>query len=152
LSEKKSPVFVVATANDVSMLPPELLRKGRFDEIFFVDLPLVNERKEIFKVHLSKRKLDWTKFDIDRLAIVSSEYSGAEIEEAIISAMFDTFYEKKELTTEGLLASLQQTVPLSKTMSEDVDNLRKWAKGRARPATSAEAAAEGGEERRKLEI
>ena len=152
LSEKKSPVFVVATANDVSMLPPELLRKGRFDEIFFVDLPLVNERKEIFKVHLSKRKLDWTKFDIDRLAIVSSEYSGAEIEEAIISAMFDAFYEKKELTTEGLLASLQQTVPLSKTMSEDVDNLRKWAKGRARPATSAEAAAEGGEERRKLEI
>jgi SpoVK/Ycf46/Vps4 family AAA+-type ATPase len=152
LSEKKSPVFVVATANDVSMLPPELLRKGRFDEIFFVDLPLISERKEIFKVHLSKRKLDWTKFDINRLAIASSEYSGAEIEEAIISAMFDAFYDKKELTTEGVLASLQQTVPLSKTMSEDVDNLRKWAKGRARPATSAEAAAEGGEERRKLEI
>jgi ATP-dependent 26S proteasome regulatory subunit len=152
LSEKKSPVFVVATANDVSMLPPELLRKGRFDEIFFVDLPLSRERKEIFQVHLSKRKMEPSKFDIDVLAKASGGYSGAEIEEAVISAMFNVFYEKQFLTSERLLESIRQTVPLSKTMSEDVDALRKWAEGRARPATSAEVAAEAGEEKRKLEI
>jgi len=152
LSEKKSPVFVVATANDVSMLPPELLRKGRFDEIFFVDLPLFKERKEIFRVHLAKRKMDPSKFDLDTLARSSVGYSGAEIEESVISAMFDVFYEKQDLTTERLLESLRQTVPLSKTMSEDIDTLRKWAEGRARPATSAEVAAEAGEERRRLEI
>jgi SpoVK/Ycf46/Vps4 family AAA+-type ATPase len=151
LSEKKSAVFVVATANDVSMLPPELLRKGRFDEIFFVDLPLFKERKEIFQVHLSKRKMDPSNFDLDGLAKASAGYSGAEIEEAIISAMFNVFYEKQTLTSERLLESIRQTVPLSKTMSEDVDTLRKWAEGRARPATSAEVAAEAGEERRKLE-
>ena len=152
LSEKKSPVFVVATANDVSMLPPELLRKGRFDEIFFVDLPLSRERKEIFQVHLSKRKMEPLKFDLDALAKASGGYSGAEIEESVISAMFNVFYEKQALTSERLLESLRQTVPLSKTMSEDVDALRKWAEGRARPATSAEVAAEAGEEKRKLEI
>jgi SpoVK/Ycf46/Vps4 family AAA+-type ATPase len=152
LSEKKSPVFVVATANDVSMLPPELLRKGRFDEIFFVDLPLFKERKEIFRVHLAKRKMDPSKFDLDTLTRSSAGYSGAEIEESVISAMFDVFYEKQDLTTERLLESLRQTVPLSKTMSEDIDTLRKWAEGRARPATSAEVAAEAGEERRRLEI
>ena len=152
LSEKKSPVFVVATANDVSMLPPELLRKGRFDEIFFVDLPLFKERKEIFRVHLAKRKMDPSKFDLDTLARSSAGYSGAEIEESVISAMFDVFYEKQDLTTERLLESLRQTVPLSKTMSEDIDTLRKWAEGRARPATNAEVAAEAGEERRRLEI
>ena len=152
LSEKKSPVFVVATANDVSMLPPELLRKGRFDEIFFVDLPVLTERKEIFNVHLAKRKMDPSQFDLDALARTSVGYSGAEIEEAIISAMFDIFYEKQKLTTERLLQSLRQTVPLSKTMSEDVENLRKWATGRARPATSAEVMAETGEEKRRLEI
>jgi ATP-dependent 26S proteasome regulatory subunit len=152
LSEKKSPVFVVATANDVSMLPPELLRKGRFDEIFFVDLPVLTERKEIFKVHLAKRNMAPSQFDLDALARTSVGYSGAEIEEAIISAMFDIFYEKQVLSTERLLQSLRQTVPLSKTMSEDVENLRKWATGRARPATSAEVLAETGEEKRRLEI
>jgi SpoVK/Ycf46/Vps4 family AAA+-type ATPase len=151
LSEKKSPVFVVATANDVSMLPPELLRKGRFDEIFFVDLPLYGERKDIFRVHLAKRRMDASNYDLDSLARSSGGYSGAEIEEAIVSAMFDAFYEKGEVTTERLLAGLHQTVPLSKTMSEDVDSLRKWAEGRARVATSAEAGGSG-EERRKLEI
>jgi ATP-dependent 26S proteasome regulatory subunit len=151
LSEKQSPVFVIATANDISSLPPELLRKGRFDEIFFVDLPLSPERREIFRVHLAKRKMDPEKFDLDALSRVSEGYSGAEIEEAIISAMFDAFYDKKELTTERVQASLQQTVPLSKTMKEDVDELRKWAASRARPATSPEADEEGAG-RRKLEI
>jgi SpoVK/Ycf46/Vps4 family AAA+-type ATPase len=151
LSEKDKPVFVVATANDVSALPPELLRKGRFDEIFFVDLPAFAERKAIFAIHLKKRKIDPALFDMDALAQAAAGYSGAEIEEALISAMFDIFYEKQTLTTDRLLESIRQTVPLSKTMSEDIDSLRKWAEGRARPATSPEAN-EQGKDKRKLEI
>jgi SpoVK/Ycf46/Vps4 family AAA+-type ATPase len=152
LSEKQEPVFVVATANDVSLLPPELLRKGRFDEIFFVDLPAYAERKEVFQVHLTKRKLDVSQFDLDLLANSSSGYSGAEIEEAIVSALFDAFYAKEPMTTEKLMGGVQQTVPLSKTMSEDVEGLRQWADGRARSATSAAAAAEPGRDKRQLEI
>jgi len=151
LSEKNKPVFVVATANDVSALPPELLRKGRFDEIFFVDLPAFAERKAIFEIHLKKRKIDPALFDIDALSRASAGYSGAEIEEVVISAMFDMFYEKQNMTTERLLESIRQTVPLSKTMSEDIDSLRKWAEGRARSATSPETA-EAGADKRKLEI
>jgi SpoVK/Ycf46/Vps4 family AAA+-type ATPase len=152
LSEKKSPVFVVATANDVSHLPPELLRKGRFDEIFFVDLPAPAERQEIFRVHLRKRNHDPGKFDLGLLAERSVGYSGAEIEESIISSLFDGFYEQKEISTESLVSSLRETVPLSKTMSEDVERLRRWADGRAREATSPEASAEGGTGQRKLEL
>jgi ATP-dependent 26S proteasome regulatory subunit len=152
LSEKKQPVFVIATANDISLLPPELLRKGRFDEIFFVDLPSFIERKEIFRVHLLKRKMNPEDYNLDILSQTSAGYSGAEIEEAIISAMFDAFYEKGKLTTERVLASLKQTVPLSKTMSEEIDKLRNWAEGRARPATSAEIAKEPDLGKRKLEI
>jgi SpoVK/Ycf46/Vps4 family AAA+-type ATPase len=152
LSEKKEPVFVVATANDISTLPPELLRKGRFDEIFFVDLPSFVERKEIFRVHLSKRKMNPDEFDLEALAQSAVGYSGAEIEEAIISAMFDSFYEKEKLTTDRLIEGLKMTVPLSKTMSEDIDELRKWADGRARAATSAEVAKEPGADKRRLEI
>jgi len=152
MSEKDKPVFVVSTANDVSLLPPELLRKGRFDEIFFVDLPSTLERKEIFQVHIAKRKMDPSAFDIDKLAQVSGGYSGAEIEEAVVSAMFDTFYEKREMTTQCLVDSIQQTVPLSKTMSENMDKLRKWSEGRARLATSSELLKEPGAGKRKLEI
>ncbi|MCE5184642.1 MAG: AAA family ATPase [Planctomycetaceae bacterium] len=152
MSEKTKPVFVVATANDVTALPPELLRKGRFDEIFFVDLPSTPERKEIFKVHLAKRKFDAAKFDLDTLALSSAGYSGAEIEEAVVSAMFNTFYENKPLKTEDIVQSIGQSVPLSKTMSEDMDHLRDWAKGRARWATSAEMLKEPNSETRKLEL
>jgi ATP-dependent 26S proteasome regulatory subunit len=152
LSEKKSPVFVVATANDVSLLPPELLRKGRFDEIFFVDLPAFEERKEIFSVHLERRKMDPSEFDLDALAQGSLGYSGAEIEESIVSAMFNIFYEKQKMTTERLLESLQQTIPLSRTMSEDIERLLRWAKGRARPGTSDALAIEPGHDKRRLEI
>jgi SpoVK/Ycf46/Vps4 family AAA+-type ATPase len=151
LSEKKKPVFVVATANDVSSLPPELLRKGRFDEIFFVDLPTASERKDIFKVHLSKRRFNSAEYDLNKLCQVSAGFSGAEIEQAIISAMFDVFYEKRKLTSDTLAASITETVPLSKTMGEDIDHLRDWAKGRARFATSPEA--EGNETpKRDIEI
>ena len=135
LSEKKCSIFVVATANQVQNLPPELLRKGRFDEIFFVDLPAESERRDIFRIHLTKRKFDPEKFDLNALAQASDGFSGAEIEEAVINAMFDAYYEQKSLSNDPLLASLSQTAPLSRTMSEDVTKLREWADGRARVAT-----------------
>jgi hypothetical protein len=152
LSEKTAPVFVVATANDVAQLPPELLRKGRFDEIFFIDLPAAAERMEIFSIHLQKRKRDPVKFDLAELADASLGFSGAEIEESIVSALFDVYYEKKELTTEALVKSLRATVPLSKTMSEDIAELRRWAEGRARPATTDVVGVEVARDGRKLEI
>ena len=135
LSEKKAPVFVVATANDVSQLPPELLRKGRLDEIFYVDLPSEEERAEIFKIHLAKRGRAPELFDLETLVAASNEFSGAEIEEAIISALYDAFYDKSELGTDYVLAALGQTVPLAKTMAEKISSQRNWAAGRARNAS-----------------
>lgn len=135
LSEKKEPVFVVATANDISQLPPELLRKGRLDEIFFVDLPTQEERKEIFKIHIAKRGRNPNLFDLDRLAAASKDFSGAEIEQAVISALYDAFYTNSELTTELILSAIEQTVPLAKTMDEQINRLRTWAEGRARNAS-----------------
>ena len=152
LSEKTAPVFVVATANEVAQLPPELLRKGRFDDIFFIDLPGTAERKEIFNIHLAKRKRDPAKFDVTHLAEASIGFSGAEIEESIVSALFDVYYEKKSLATEAIIKSVQATVPLSKTMSEDIEALRRWSEGRARPASSADLGADVTEGKRKLEI
>jgi len=137
LSEKSAPVFVVATANDVSQLPPELLRKGRLDEIFYVDLPSEEERMEIFRIHLAKRHRLPEGFDLPALVAASTDFSGAEIEEAIISALYDAFYEKHELATAHVLASLSQTVPLAKTMAEKIAALRNWAIGRARNASIA---------------
>jgi adenylate kinase family enzyme len=138
LSEKNSAVFVVATANDVSQLPPELLRKGRLDEIFYVDLPTDEEREEIFQIHLTKRGRDPKKFDLGVLVATSQDFSGAEIEEAIISALYDAFYAKQELATAHVQMALAQTVPLSKTMAEKISGLRNWAIGRARNASVAQ--------------
>jgi len=135
LSEKNAPVFVVATANDISQLPPELLRKGRLDEIFFVDLPSQAERKEIFRIHLNRRRREADKFDLEALAGASKNFSGAEIEEAINSALYDAFYAKQEITTDSILTTLSQTVPLAKTMDEQINRLRSWAEGRARNAS-----------------
>lgn len=143
LSEKKSPVFVVATANDIRNLPPELLRKGRLDEIFFVDLPSHWERTDIFRIHLAKRKRNPAKFDLDALAKSSEGFSGAEIEECIVSALFDSFYERHDVTTEVILNAIRQTVPLSKTMQEEINFVRTWCEGRARNATSLEASLPG---------
>jgi MoxR-like ATPase len=140
LSEKNAPVFVVATANDVSQLPPELLRKGRLDEIFYVDLPSEEEREEIFRIHLAKRGRDPEKFDLPALVTRSKEFSGAEIEEAINSALYDAFYSRQEITTEHVLTALSQTVPLAKTMDEKISHLRHWAEGRARHASRPRAA------------
>jgi SpoVK/Ycf46/Vps4 family AAA+-type ATPase len=135
LSEKTAAVFVVATANDVSQLPPELLRKGRLDEIFYVDLPSRDERTEIFRIHIGKRGRAAESFDLPTLADASNNFSGAEIEAAVISALYDAFYAKQELSTMHLLTTLDQTVPLAKTMAEKVAAQRDWAKGRARNAS-----------------
>ena len=135
LSEKSAPVFVVATANDISQLPPELLRKGRLDEIFFVDLPSRDERMEVFRIHINKRGRDAAGFDLAALADASRDFSGAEIEEAINSALYDAFYAQAEITTEHVLTALGQTVPLAKTMDEQINRLRTWAEGRARNAS-----------------
>jgi SpoVK/Ycf46/Vps4 family AAA+-type ATPase len=135
LSEKTAPVFVVATANDVSQLPPELLRKGRLDEIFFVDLPDRDERAEIFGIHLAKRGRDAGTFDLAAMADAAKNFSGAEIEEAINSALYDAFYDRRDLTTDHILNALAQTVPLAKTMDEQIARLRRWAEGRARHAS-----------------
>jgi SpoVK/Ycf46/Vps4 family AAA+-type ATPase len=141
LQEKKAPVFVIATSNDISQLPPELLRKGRFDEIFFIDLPTLNERREIFRIHLQKRGRKAEHFDLDALARAACGFSGAEIEQAIIAGLYDAFDAGRDLTTEDVLTNIQQTVPLSQTMREDIEALRCWARTRARPAS-----AEAGEE------
>jgi SpoVK/Ycf46/Vps4 family AAA+-type ATPase len=140
LSEKTSSVFVIATANNVSMLPPELLRKGRLDEIFYLELPNDAERREVFRIHLAKRGRDPNTFDLAQLARLSDSFSGAEIEESIISALFDAFSAGTELNTATIAASITSTVPLSKTMSEDLSRLRSWAQGRARLASGAAAA------------
>lgn len=135
LQEKTAPVFVVATANDITQLPPELLRKGRFDEIFFVDLPSADERGDIFRIHIAKRKRDPGKFDIGALAAASEGFSGAEIEQAVISALFDSFESGGDVTTEHILKAIEETVPISVTMAEQIDYLRAWAEKRARPAS-----------------
>src|SRR5260221_10245577 len=139
LSEKNAPVFVVATANDISQLPPELLRKGRLDEIFFVDLPSRKERLEVFRIHLTKRGRDAAGFDLEALAESSKDFSGAEIEEAINSALYDAFYEKQEVTSEHVLTALGETLSLPRTMDEQINRLRSWAEGRARNASVAKA-------------
>ena len=151
LAEKQKPVFVVATANDISALPPELMRKGRFDEIFYVDLPAEAERRDIFRIHIGKRKRDPADFDVDLLAENTEGFSGAEIEECVISGLFDAFSEEKDLTTDALLKSARETVPLSRTMHEEINRLRQWADGRARNAASEKAAVPI-ERRRKLEL
>jgi MoxR-like ATPase len=148
LSEKSAPVFVVATANDISQLPPELLRKGRLDEIFFVDLPAPEERAEIFRIHLARRGRNPDNFDLPALAAASRDFSGAEIEEAINSALYDAFYAKEELGSEYLFESLAETVPLAKTMDEQISRLRSWAEGRARNASVARALKSDGHVRR----
>ena len=137
LQDKTAPCFVVATANDVSALPPELLRKGRFDEIFFVDLPDEPEREEIFNIHLKKRRRDPANFDLKALAKATNGYSGAEIEQAIIAAMYDAFNQDRDILTDDILKAAKQSIPLSETMKEKIDILRFWAETRARPASSA---------------
>ncbi len=137
MQEKKSPVFVMATANRVERLPGEFLRKGRFDEIFFVDLPNSAERKDIFRIHLGKRRSEINRFDLEQLTKVSDGFSGAEIEQAIIAAMYDAFAQDREFTQLDIIAAIKATLPLSRTMTEQVTALRDWAGQRARPASAS---------------
>ena len=130
LQEKKHDVFVAATANDLSSLPPELLRKGRFDEIFFVDLPNDDERKAIWQIHLNLRKQDSTQFDLAKLVSASNGFSGSEIEQAVVAALYRALHQHTPLSTSLVLEELHHTVPLSVTRQEDLARLRHTAQGR----------------------
>ena len=134
MAEKTAQVFIVATANDISSLPPELVRKGRLDEIFFVDLPTQNSRAVIFAVHLKNRNLDPERFDLPELAAASDGFSGAEIEQTIVSALYAAHAHSQELTTAHILEDIAQTRPLSVVMAEDIQALRAWAAGRTVPS------------------
>ena len=138
LAEKKTPVFVVATANNIRSLPPEMLRKGRFDEIFFVGLPNQTEREAIFEVHLAKlRPHNLGNYDIKRLGYETPDFSGAEIEQTIIEAMHIGFSQQRDFTTDDILEAASQTVPLAKTAQEQIEFLQKWvAAGKARLAST----------------
>lgn len=134
MAERRSRVFIVATSNDISRLPPELIRKGRLDEIFFVDLPEVAVRQDIFSIHLRKRGCDALQFDLQRLANASDGFSGSEIEQAIIAALYSAAAEAQALTTDILLREIAATSPLSVVMAEQISQLRRWAEDRTIPA------------------
>jgi hypothetical protein len=139
MQDRKVPVFVAATCNNVNVLPPELIRKGRFDEIFFVDLPNAAEREAVFRNQIKRRQMDPAKFDVSKLSAASEGYSGAEIDAAIQSAMYAAFAENATITTEMIVRELTTTVPLSTTRAEEIAKLRAWAAARAVPATARAA-------------
>ncbi len=130
MAEKKSRVFVVATANDISAMPPELVRKGRFDEIFFVDLPRADIRAAIFAIHLTCRDQQLSRFDLDAIAAATDGFSGAEIEQAVVAALYAAHAQREDLTTAHILHEVQQTRPLSIVMAERIHTLRTWAENR----------------------
>lgn len=138
LSEKTKPVFVIATANNIELLPLEIIRKGRFDEIFFLDLPQKEEREEIFKIHLQEfRPKNWKSFDYSKLVELSESFSGAEIRQSIIEGMYHAFYEKREFTTDDICLALNESIPLAHLESEQMSKLKNWAtSGRIRLASS----------------
>jgi len=135
LSEKTSPVFVVATANDVNQLPPELLRRGRFDELFFVDLPTQAERVEILAIHLGKHSRDPLRYPLEELAEQSERLSGAELEQVVVAALYTAFAAERDLSENDLANAITETVPLYDTYEERIKELRDWARTRARSAT-----------------
>jgi hypothetical protein len=139
MQERKPAVFVAATCNNVTVLPPELIRKGRFDELFFVDLPSAAERKQILFIQVTRRKRNPADYDLDRVAAAAKGFSGAEIESAVQTALYSAFARKQELNTEDMLTALSSTVPLSITRAEEIADLRAWAKHRAVWASVAEA-------------
>lgn len=151
LQEKTSAVFVVATSNNISQLPPELLRKGRFDEIFYIDLPTKEEREEIFNIHLNKRKRPPKKFNVGKLAEMTRGYSGSEIEEIVISALYDAFDRGSDIDQKTLEGAAASMIPLSQTMQEEINTIREWAKLRARRATSG-TDDDGADKTRKIEL
>jgi SpoVK/Ycf46/Vps4 family AAA+-type ATPase len=138
LSEKTKPVFVISTANNIDLLPLEIIRKGRFDEIFFLDLPKQDEREEIFKIHLQEFRPDsWNLFDYSKLAELSESFSGAEIRQSIIEGMYHAFYEKREFTTEDICLAVKELIPLANLESNQMLKLQNWASsGQIRLASS----------------
>ncbi len=134
MQDRESGVFLAATSNNITVLPPEMMRKGRFDEIFFVDLPNGEVRAALFELHLKKRGRDGKAFDLPKLAAGSDGFSGAEIEQVIVAGLYTAFAEKQQLTTDVLLAEIRATQPLSVTRAEEVESIRQWAKTRAAPA------------------
>jgi len=143
MNEKTSPVFVFATANDISQLPPEFLRKGRFDELFFADLPDEQDRADIWRLHIAKRGRNPDKFDLATLANMTAEFTGAEIEAAVNEGLFAAFDENTEVADKHLVDAISCTVPLSRTMATQITALREWARGRARRASAAPASQTG---------
>jgi SpoVK/Ycf46/Vps4 family AAA+-type ATPase len=145
MQEKSKPVFVIATANNIGSLPPEFMRKGRFDEIFFVDLPSHEERKIIWKIHIMKRLKDSaisgevsaSESILEQLANLTDGFTGAEIEQALISALYDAFSERRNLMVSDLTSAVKNTVPLSVTQKEELQRMREWAATRAVSATGA---------------
>jgi len=135
MQEKAAPVFLVATANNVEVLPPELLRKGRFDEIFFVDLPSVEERTEILRIHLARRSRDPKGYDIAKIAAAAEHFSGAELEQTVIDSLVADYAKGRELAQKTLDEVLRRTVPLAVTYEEQIKKLRMWSRGRARNAS-----------------
>ena len=136
LQEKTTPVFVIATANNVHQLPPELLRKGRFDEIFFCDLPDREDRRQIIDIHIRKKKRDPGQFDMDKLVDATVDYSGAELEQAVVASLYDAFDTGNDLNSDGLLKTVHEIVPLAITMREQIETMREWARTRARMASA----------------
>jgi SpoVK/Ycf46/Vps4 family AAA+-type ATPase len=131
MQDREGGVFLAATSNNITALPPEMLRKGRFDEIFFVDLPAADARQALFALHLAKRRRDAATFDLAVLSTASEGFSGAEIEQSIVSALYTAFEQKTELSTQILLGEIRGTQPLSVTRAEDIQLIRDWAKTRA---------------------
>jgi len=142
MQDRKAAVFVAATSNNVTVLPPELIRKGRFDELFFVDLPNPMERRQIFAIALAKRKRKPEDFDLDQASAAANGYSGAEIDAAVQGALYAAYSDKKPLTTQLLMQALSQTVPLSTTRAEEIAALREWARTRAVPAAGRQVTPE----------
>lgn len=138
LSEKTKPVFVISTANNIELLPLEIIRKGRFDEVFFLDLPKKDEREEIFKIHLQEfRPGTWMSFDYNKLAQLSESFSGAEIRQSVIEGMYLAFYEKREVTTDDICLALKELIPLANLKSNQMLALQNWASsGQIRLASS----------------
>lgn len=134
MQDHREPIFIVATANDISNLPPELMRKGRFDEVFFIDLPGVAARRQIFSVHLLRKQRDPTRFNLDELADASKDLTGSEIEQSITSALFAAFADDREVETKDILTAIVETRPLATLMEEKIEQLRSWSANRCVPA------------------
>lgn len=135
LQEKTAPVFVVATANRIDALPPELLRKGRFDETFFIDLPSLNERREILALHLRRRGREPATFPLEALATAAEQFSGAELEQVVVAGLYEAYADRTQLEAKHLEVAVRQTVPLAVMMAEEIERLRAWARNRTRRAS-----------------